>query len=122
MLLAMLEWPLQLAWTNAPTTVRSSAAAGLGVGVGNGVLGGDEAGVLNSGPVVIFSRKWSSWRRDNALCNVSSGRIGGTPPNPDGEAVLGIISRKFGADELPLMTAVLNKLFVLVAIFFAEST
>lgn len=36
---------------------------------------------------------------------------------PDGEAVLGIISRRFGADELPLITAVLNKLLVLVAIF-----
>lgn len=100
--------------------------AGLGTGVGSGVdgyLGGDEAGVLKRGPVVIFSRKLSSWRSDRALCRVSSGRIGGTPPNPssaDGEAVFGIISRRFGADELPLMTAVLNKLLVLVAIFFPK--
>lgn len=36
---------------------------------------------------------------------------------PDGEAVLGIMSRKFGADELPLITAVLNRLFVLMVIF-----
>lgn len=59
--------------------------AGLGTGVGSGVdgyFGGEEAGVLNSGPVVIFSRKLSSWRSDRALCRVSSGRIGGTPPNP----------------------------------------
>uniref|UniRef100_A0A2M4DCK4 Uncharacterized protein n=1 Tax=Anopheles darlingi TaxID=43151 RepID=A0A2M4DCK4_ANODA len=79
--------------------------------------GGDEAGVLNSGPTVIRSRKLSSCRSDSALWSVSSGRIGGTPPNPDGEAVLGTISRRLGADELPLMTAVLNRLLVLVAIF-----
>lgn len=36
---------------------------------------------------------------------------------PDGDAVLGIMSRRFGADELPLITAVLNRLLVLVAIF-----
>lgn len=31
--------------------------------------------------------------------------------------MLGIMSRRFGADELPLITAVLNRLLVLVAIF-----
>lgn len=58
---------------------------GVCVGVGKGVegfLGGDEAGVLYICVVVIRSRKVSSWRSDNALCNVSSGRIGGTPPKP----------------------------------------
>lgn len=55
------------------------------VGVGTGVdgyLGGVDDGVLNNGDVVIFSRKESSWRKESALCNVSSGLIGGTPPKP----------------------------------------
>lgn len=37
---------------------------------------------------------------------------------PDGDVVF--IWCKFGADELPLITAVLNKLFVLVAIFLLK--
>lgn len=58
---------------------------GVWVGVSNGVLGylgGDDAGVLNIVVVVIFSKNPSNCFSDNALCNVSSGRIGGTPPNP----------------------------------------
>lgn len=58
---------------------------GVCVGVGNGVegfLGGDEAGVLYICVVVIRSRKVSNCRSDKALCSVSSGRIGGTPPKP----------------------------------------
>lgn len=42
------------------------------------------------------------------------------PNSPDGDAVLGIISRRFGADELPLITAVLNNELVLVAIFLLK--
>lgn len=55
------------------------------MGVVNGVdgyFGGDEAGVLNNGAVVIFSKNPSNCFSDNALCKVSNGRIGGTPPNP----------------------------------------
>ena len=58
---------------------------GVCVGVGSGVdgyLGGDEAGVLYICVVVIRSRNVSNWRKDKALCKVSSGRIGGTPPMP----------------------------------------
>lgn len=58
---------------------------GVCVGVGSGVegyLGGDEAGVLYICVVVIFSRNVSNCFSDNALCNVSSGRMGGTPPMP----------------------------------------
>jgi hypothetical protein len=36
---------------------------------------------------------------------------------PDGDVVFGIMSLRLGAEELPLMTAVLNRLLVLVAIF-----
>lgn len=59
-----------------------SELCGVCVGVSNGVdgyLGGDEAGVLNIVIVVIFSKNASNCFNDNALCNVSSGRIGGTP-------------------------------------------
>lgn len=55
------------------------------VGVSNGVdgcFGGDDAGVLNIVVVVIFSKNASNCFSDNALCSVSSGLIGGTPPNP----------------------------------------
>lgn len=52
---------------------------GVWVGVS---LGGDDAGVLNMVVVVIFSRNPSNCFSDNALCNVSSGLMGGTPPNP----------------------------------------
>lgn len=58
---------------------------GVCIGVGNGVdgyFGGDDAGVLNDVAVVIFSRNVSNCFNDNALCNVSNGLIGGTPPNP----------------------------------------
>lgn len=48
----------------------------------DGNFGGEDAGVLNNGAVVIFSKNPSNWRNDRALCNVSNGRIGGTPPNP----------------------------------------
>lgn len=47
-----------------------------------GYLGGVEAGVLKSGVTVIWSRKLSNCRNDKALCKVSKGRIGGTPPIP----------------------------------------
>lgn len=55
------------------------------VGVGNGVdgyLGGVEDGVLNIGADVIRSRKLSNCFSERALCSVSSGLIGGTPPHP----------------------------------------
>lgn len=58
---------------------------GVWVGVSNGVdgyLGGDDAGVLKIIVVVIFSKNASNCFNDNALCSVSSGLIGGTPPNP----------------------------------------
>lgn len=45
-------------------------------------FGGDEAGVRYNGAVVIISRNESSWRNDNALCRVSRGLMGGTPPKP----------------------------------------
>lgn len=48
----------------------------------DGYFGGDDAGVLNIVVVVIFSKNPSNCFSDNALCKVSSGRIGGTPPNP----------------------------------------
>lgn len=47
-----------------------------------GFFGGVHVGVLNSGAVVIFSRKLSSCLSERALCSVSKGRIGGTPPKP----------------------------------------
>lgn len=47
-----------------------------------GFFGGVHVGVLNSGAEVIFSKKLSSCLSDKALCNVSKGRIGGTPPKP----------------------------------------
>jgi len=52
-----------------------------GTGV-DGFLGGDDAGVRNSGADVIMSRNESSCRKESALCSVSSGLIGGTPPHP----------------------------------------
>lgn len=151
--------------------LSGSELCGVWTGVGRGVdgyFGGEDAGVLDVVAAVIRSRNASNCFNDSALCSVSSGLIGGTPPNPsntvvvskfklqkgleresecfavdlayvgsekkpslvcaewddrtiantvpDGDAVFGIMSRKLGADELPLMTAVLNKLFVLVAI------
>lgn len=45
-------------------------------------LGGDEAGVRYNGALVIISKNESSWRSDNALCKVSRGLMGGTPPKP----------------------------------------
>lgn len=50
--------------------------------MGDENLGGEEAGVRNRGTPVIISRKASSCRRDRALCRVSRGLIGGTPPKP----------------------------------------
>lgn len=52
-----------------------------GTGV-DGFLGGDDAGVRNSGAYVITSRNESSCRKESALCRVSKGLIGGTPPHP----------------------------------------
>lgn len=55
------------------------------VGVGSGVdgcFGGVEEGVLNKGAAVILSRNVSICFRDKALCRVSRGLIGGTPPKP----------------------------------------
>lgn len=49
---------------------------------GDGNFGGDDAGVRNSGALVIMSRKESSCLSDKALWRVSSGLMGGTPPNP----------------------------------------
>ncbi|KAI9582112.1 hypothetical protein GQX74_011607 [Glossina fuscipes] len=48
----------------------------------DGFFGGVHVGVLNSGAVVIFSRKLSSCLSERALCSVSKGRMGGTPPKP----------------------------------------
>lgn len=65
--------------------LSGSELCGVCTGVGHGVdgyLGGDDAGVLNIVAVVMSSRKTSSCFNDNALCSVSSGRIGGTPPKP----------------------------------------
>lgn len=42
----------------------------------------------------------------------------GSVYSPDDDT--GIMSRRFGADELPLMTAVLKRLFALVAIFLLK--
>ena len=42
----------------------------------DGYLGDEE------GAVVIFSKNASSCFNDNALCNVSSGLMGGTPAKP----------------------------------------
>lgn len=62
---------------------RSGPPEELGVGSGvDGYLGGEEAGVLYICVVVMRSKNVSSWRKDNALCSVSNGRIGGTPPMP----------------------------------------
>lgn len=61
----------------ANVPILSGNVCGVWIGVGD-----DDAGVLNNGTVTIFSRKPSNCFRDNALCSVSNGRIGGTPPNP----------------------------------------
>lgn len=49
---------------------------------GDGNFGGEEAGVRKKERLVIISRNESNCLRDKALCSVSNGRIGGTPPNP----------------------------------------
>lgn len=54
----------------------------IGVVEGVGYFGGVDDGVLNNGIEVIWSKNMSSCRNDNALCNVSNGLIGGTPPKP----------------------------------------
>lgn len=46
-----------------------------------GIFGGDESGVRNCARAMC-SRKASSCFKDRALCSVSRGLIGGTPPNP----------------------------------------
>lgn len=48
----------------------------------------------------------------------SNYKIRGLEYSPEEET--GIMSRKFGAEELPLMTAVLKRLFALVAIFLLK--
>lgn len=53
----------------------------VGVGV-DGYLGGVEEGVRNIGAEVILSKKLSNCFKESALCNVSSGLIDGTPPQP----------------------------------------
>lgn len=70
-----------------------SEFCGVCAGVGNGVdgnFGGDEAGVLNIVVVVMLSKKVSNCFSDRALCNVSKGRIGGTPPIPSKTRVYGL--------------------------------
>lgn len=65
------------------------------VGVGNGVdgcLGGVEEGVLKRGAAVILSRNVSICFKDRALCRVSKGLIGGTPPKP---SIAGMHSKNF---------------------------
>lgn len=62
-----------------------SEFCGVCTDVGNGVdgnFGGDDAGVLNVLTVVICSKNVSSCFSDSALCSVSNGRMGGTPPKP----------------------------------------
>lgn len=44
--------------------------------------GGDPVGVLKICAKIMSCRKLSSLRNDSALCSVSSGRMGGTSPNP----------------------------------------
>lgn len=61
----------------ANVPIVSGRTCGVCIGVG-----GDDAGVLNRGTVIIFSKKPSSCFSDNALWSVSNGRIGGTPPKP----------------------------------------
>lgn len=60
--------------------VLCDVCAGVSNGV-DGYFGGDEAGVLKIVVVAIFSKNPSNCLSDRALCNVSNGRIGGTP-NP----------------------------------------
>lgn len=70
---------------NACPALSVSELCGVCVGVNNGVdgyFGGDEAGVLKIIVVVIFSKNPSNCFKDSALCSVSNGLIGGTPPNP----------------------------------------
>lgn len=47
-----------------------------------GYLGGVEDGVRNIGADVIRSKKLSNCFKERALCNVSKGRMEGTPPHP----------------------------------------
>lgn len=54
---------------------------GVGKGV-DGYFGGVDEGVLNNDALVIRSKNASICRSDRALCKVSNGLIGGTPPNP----------------------------------------
>lgn len=44
--------------------------------------GGDPVGVLKICAKIMSCKKLSSLRNDSALCSVSSGRMGGTSPNP----------------------------------------
>lgn len=62
----------------------TDAVDGRGV---DGFLGGDDAGVRNSGADVMTSRNESSCLNDSALCRVSRGLIGGTPPHPSIAAI-----------------------------------
>lgn len=74
---------LSLNSANGLFVLHNEVGVGLGV---EGFFGGDDAGVLKIGAEVIFSRKKSNCFSDKALCRVSSGRIGGTPPNPSSTA------------------------------------
>jgi hypothetical protein len=68
-----------------PGDCRWSGGGGIDAVDGRGVdgfLGGDDAGVRNSGADVMTSRKESICRNESALCRVSRGLIGGTPPHP----------------------------------------
>lgn len=56
---------------NLPATVINPLHSGV-----DGSFGGVQLGA------VIFSKNPSICRKLNALCSVSSGLIGGTPPNP----------------------------------------
>lgn len=92
---------LSSSWTNLLDNgpdLSGNELCGVCTGVGNGVegnLGGDDAGVLNIVVVVIFSKNASNWRKDNALCSVSNGRIGGTPPKPSKTTENGWKNSKF---------------------------
>lgn len=48
----------------------------------DGYFGGVDDGVRNSGKTVMWSKNVSNCFNERALCNVSKGRIGGTPPKP----------------------------------------
>lgn len=77
---------------SGPALFSVNELCGVCVGVNSGVdgnFGGDEAGVLNIVVVVIFSKNPSNCFKLSALCSVSRGLIGGTPPKPSQTKIVG---------------------------------